>query len=218
MRRWIAIALLSLPASSVGAAPPADVVSYVKSLHGKPLWLRIEVIRFQGVIGGIDATNVYADGMVRYQLRLGIRRTESTSAEEFLRDGQRTVQQNDTPGQFRVASAGTQVAVTMTKVEDKEIEVEFNDTGKSKHKIRLKFESGKYSLDDVKRLLAVCFADSKAEAMGKATITITLGMSVEEVIAAKGAPKTKVELGIKTILTYDDMKLVFENGKLTDVQ
>ncbi len=160
-------------------------------VHG---WIRTRRDSKAG-LSFLDATNVYADGLVRYQMRLGIRRTESTSAEEFIRDAHRSLQQNETEGQVRVANAGTKVTISMTKVEDKEIEVEFRDSGNSKHKIRLKFDNGIYFLDDVKRLIDVCFADSEAAAKGKATVTISLGMTVDEVIKVKGAPKTRVDLG-----------------------
>ena len=206
-------------AEPAAAAPPPDVRSFIGGLQGQSKWLRIDVIRVQYLLRGEDATNVYfPDGMVRYQLRLGIRRTESTSSEEFIRDAQRSLQQNDTEGQVRVANAGTKVTISMTKVEDKEIEIEFRDSGNSKHKIRLKFDNGIFRLEDVQKLVDTCFADSELAAKGKATVTISLGMSVDEVIKVKGAPKTRVDLGAKTILTYEDMKLVFQNGKLADVQ
>ncbi len=200
------------------AAPPQDAKAFVEGLVGKTLWLKVDVIRIQRLMGGIDATNVYPDGMVRYQARIGMRRTESTDADEFTKDAQRTIQQNKQEAQVRVASTGTKVTVSMVKVEDKEIELEFRDTGNSKQKIRLKFDDGRYTLDDVKRLVSLCFADSESDAKGTTTVAISVGMTIEEVIKAKGAPKTRVDLGAKTILTYDDMKLIFTDGKLSDVQ
>lgn len=218
MKRGLVVFLAVSSALSLGAAPPPDAVSFVNGLLGKTFWLKVDVIRIQQALGGIDATNIYPDGMVRYQARIGIRRTESTDAEEFTKDAQRTIQQNRQFSQVRVANRGTKVTVSMVKVEDKEIELEFRDTGNSKQKIRLKFEDGRYTLDDVKRLVALCFAESETDAKGTTTIAISVGMTIEEVIKAKGAPKTRVDLGAKTILTYDDMKLIFTDGKLSDVQ
>jgi hypothetical protein len=215
--RVIALSM-TMALASRGAAQPPDATRFVNGLIGKTFWLKVDVVRIQRMLGGMDATNIYPDGMVRYQARIGIRRTESTNVEEFTKDAQRSIQQNRQEAQVRVASAGTKVTMSMVKVEDKEIELEFRDTGNSKQKIRLKFDEGHYTLEDVQRLIAVCFADSEAEAKGKATVTITVGMSIVDVIAAKGAPKTRVDLGAKTILTYDDMKLVFQDGKLADVQ
>ena len=218
MKRGMVVCFAVSAALSLGAAPPPDAVAFVNGLLGKTFWLKVDVIRIQGAIGGMDATNVYPDGMVRYQARIGIRRTEATNAEEFTKDAQRTIQQNRQHSQVRVANTGTKITVSMVKVEDKEIELEFLDTGKSKQKIRLKFDDGRYTLDDVKRLVALCFADSESDAKGTSTVTISVGMTIDEVIKAKGAPKTRVDLGAKTILTYDDMKLIFTDGKLSDVQ
>jgi hypothetical protein len=209
---------VSAAALSFGAAPPPDAKAFIEGLMGKTFWLKVEVIRIQQALGGMDATNVYPDGMVRYQARIGIRRTESTDAEEFTKDAQRTIQQNKQFSQVRVANRGTKVTMSMVKVEDKEIELEFLDTGKSKQKIRLKFDDGHYNLEDVKRLVALCFADSESDAKGTSTVRIEVGMTIDEVIKAKGAPKTRVDLGAKTILTYEDMKLIFTDGKLSDVQ
>jgi hypothetical protein len=66
-------------------------------------------------------------------------------------------------------------------------------------------------------MYAFTFADSEKE-LGDPVIEIELGMSVEEVIALKGEPNTRVSLEKKTILTYEDMKIIFEDDKLADVQ
>lgn len=50
------------------------------------------------------------------------------------------------------------------------------------------------------------------------TRKITMGMSVDEVVAAWGQPKDIVDLGNKKIYVYDGMKFTFTNGKLTSAQ
>ena len=63
------------------------------------------------------------------------------------------------------------------------------------------------------------FATSEAELEGaEETVLLKMNMSIEEVIALKGKPKTRVELGSKTVLTYDDLKLIFKDGKLVDAE
>ena len=44
------------------------------------------------------------------------------------------------------------------------------------------------------------------------------GMSIEEVVQLKGSPLTKVNLGTKTILSYDDIKRIFQDGGLADAE
>jgi hypothetical protein len=51
------------------------------------------------------------------------------------------------------------------------------------------------------------------------TVVIKLGMSINDVVALKGQPKTMVgDPAAKLIYIYDGMKLIFNNGKLTDMQ
>ena len=50
------------------------------------------------------------------------------------------------------------------------------------------------------------------------TVEIEMGMSVDDVIGVKGKPKSRVNLGAKTILVYDDLKLIFRDGQLVDVE
>ena len=48
--------------------------------------------------------------------------------------------------------------------------------------------------------------------------SIQAGQSIDEVTAALGQPKEKVNLGAKQIYVYKDLKVTFVNGKVTDVQ
>jgi len=48
--------------------------------------------------------------------------------------------------------------------------------------------------------------------------TVSLGMSEVEVQGALGAPNKVVDLGVKKILVYSDLKVTLMNGKVSDVQ
>ena len=50
------------------------------------------------------------------------------------------------------------------------------------------------------------------------TQTIQLGQSTDQVKAALGAPAKIINLGPKQIFIYKDLKVTFNNGKVTDVQ
>jgi hypothetical protein len=67
-----------------------------------------------------------------------------------------------------------------------------------------------------KTIEAVLIPADKAAA--SATKTIELGQTIEQVEGILGKPATVVKLGEKTIYTYKDMKVVFLNGKVSDVQ
>jgi peroxiredoxin len=48
--------------------------------------------------------------------------------------------------------------------------------------------------------------------------TIELGQTIEQVEAILGKPAAVAKLGAKTVYTYPNMKVIFMNGKVTDVQ
>jgi hypothetical protein len=49
-------------------------------------------------------------------------------------------------------------------------------------------------------------------------VSIDKGMTPDQVEAAMGKPEKKVTLGVKQIYYYKDMKVIFMNGKVSDVQ
>jgi hypothetical protein len=51
-----------------------------------------------------------------------------------------------------------------------------------------------------------------------AAVNISMGMSIDEVTAAFGEPPRKFDGGTKKIYIYKDMKITFNDGKVTDVQ
>ena len=50
------------------------------------------------------------------------------------------------------------------------------------------------------------------------SVTIALGQTTDQVTAALGNPPRIIDLGAKKIYTYPDMKIIFQNGKVSDVQ
>jgi hypothetical protein len=50
------------------------------------------------------------------------------------------------------------------------------------------------------------------------TVSIALGQTIAQVTAALGQPKSRVDLGAKQIYVYQDMKITFKAGKVSDVQ
>jgi hypothetical protein len=47
---------------------------------------------------------------------------------------------------------------------------------------------------------------------------LKLGLTFDEVISIQGQPKNIIDLGAKKTYNYPDMKIVFTNGKVTDIQ
>jgi hypothetical protein len=69
-------------------------------------------------------------------------------------------------------------------------------------------------VEEVEDALAVIISPTPIDAVAK----ITEGMTIDQVMAVKGKPKSEISIGSKTVLTYDDVKLIFRDGKLADVE
>jgi hypothetical protein len=58
----------------------------------------------------------------------------------------------------------------------------------------------------------------EAEAQAANTKTVELGQTPDQVKSAVGAPDKIIKLGAKEVYVYKDMKVVFVDGKVSDVQ
>jgi hypothetical protein len=210
--------VMAIPGASAGGRK--DVEEYLRSLEGKAFWLKADVLRLQYLLNSKDVTNVHPDGTVSYRAHLsGFHSTITTDVSEFTRDVNRAAIQQNVDMSVRVFNQGTRVTVKKASADDEEAKLEVAEAGGTKAGIILKFEKGGYGVDDVKRSVGSILADSQADLFGQTqTVNLELGMTVDKVISLKGKPKTQAVLGRKTVLTYDDVKLVFENDKLVDVQ
>ena len=176
------------------------------------------------VIGGKDATNVLPGPEMSYRATFGsMNQIQSSSAEEFAEEARLANQSAVGAGGFsstvRSYGRGTRVTILKYKINKTEIQIDVKEQGGSKAKIRFKFNNdpASYNPEVVEEMFLFLFAESE-EDLEEQTVEISLGMSVEAVIELKGKPKSRINLGSKIILTYDDMKIVFEDGKLSDVQ
>jgi hypothetical protein len=71
--------------------------------------------------------------------------------------------------------------------------------------------------DDVKKSIETVVADP-AVASAVQSKTVKLGMSPDEVKQSLGNPDKIVDLGAKQVFIYKDMKIIFIDGKVSDVQ
>jgi hypothetical protein len=136
----------------------------------------------------------------------------------------------------RILKKGDRLYVTDVKVYDRAMsEVTFDlltvettpiiDQGRTRqmrYKARLVMEIPKSNLmsmsaSDVKRLIDP-FVLAEGEATAVQTKTVEMGQSPEQVETILGKPEKVIKLGEKTIFVYKDMKIVFVEGKVTDVQ
>jgi hypothetical protein len=135
--------------------------------------------------------------------------------------------------QSRQLSVSEHVYVTQVSVKDDGIQFELltqdpaavvvdGNTIQSRYRSEVFFPFGRdelphLQLADLKKTIDPVLATSDV-ANAVQTKTIHLGMSTDEVKKALGDPEKIVDLGEKKIYVYKDMKVVFKDSQVTDVQ
>ena len=218
----VTVGVLFLGGKEPVLAQSPEVKTHVSAIKGKEFWLKIDLVEVNFGFRGTDAANVLSNGEVSYRARVGgIRQTQSQSAEDFAEEARLQLakhEENFLSG-VRVIQRGAKVKIRKSEAKKSEVYIELDKSSGARHAVHLKVDKGNYTIAEVDRLFSIAFAREESELKGaEETIQIEMGMTVEEVIALKGKPKTRVALGKKTILTYDDLKLIFLDGKLSDVQ
>jgi hypothetical protein len=71
--------------------------------------------------------------------------------------------------------------------------------------------------EEVKKAIDAVIADP-VSANAVQSKTVTIGMSPDNVKGALGNPAKIIDLGAKKVFVYPDMKIVFNDGKVSDVQ
>ena len=227
MRLHTFMLLLSLsivaPIAADAQADKAAIVEFCQSVKGKEYFLKVGVVRIKHLIGGEDATNILPGPEVSYRATFGsVQDIQASVAEDFAEEARLVANREateDFASTVRHYARGTQVKIEKFKVEKSEIEFNIKEKGGSKTKIRFKFGKSPddYNLATVQDMFAFTFAETKEDLKEKA-VELSLGMSVAEVIKAKGRPISRINLGAKTMLTYGDVKLIFQDDKLSDAQ
>jgi hypothetical protein len=197
-----------------GKKDPA-IMAWADSLKGQERWLKVDVLRLEDSGNSKDPTNIDMEGHVYYRASIAGQVTSVTqtpTVEEF-----EEAARVKSPGHTWKYVRGTKVRIDEIDLSNEDIKIEIKEGEKGKKTaLRLKFEKKEYTMDEVQRLYAAAFADSEGGVVE--TVNIELGMTPEQVIATKGQPISRTNLGPKVILTYKDMKMIFQDGKLVDVQ
>ena len=221
MRFFVVFLSMIIVSAQTVPAQPADVKSHVAALKGQTFWIKIDFVEVNDGIRGIDAANVLENGEVSYRATIGgFRQSQSQSAEDFAEEVRNIIIRDELAGwSVRVIQRGAKVKIRKAEAREKEVYIELDRLSGARHAVRLKVNRDKYTISEVERLFSIAFAASEAELEGaEDTVLLKMNMSIEEVIALKGKPKTRVDLGSKTVLTYDDLKLIFKDGKLVDAE
>lgn len=156
----------------------------------------------------------------------------------YVRNGQIGEQGGAVAGFFskkntRVFKPGEKVYVTGIKIGDDYVMfellscdmfdvVQHGSTKQTRYMAALSFKFDRASLPEtpaekIEAAISPIIA-TQAQAASENTRTIALGQTIEQVKANLGQPDRIVDLGPKVIYIYKDMKVIFENGKVADVQ
>lgn len=133
----------------------------------------------------------------------------------------------------RIFKTGERVYLTDIRIGDRDVmllllSVDVFDvtnkgtTKQTRYKAALKFEFPEgylatAAVPDVKEAIEAVVA-TEADVAAAGTKTIALGQTRAEVEDILGKPERIVDLGVKVIYVYKDMKVTFVDGKVTDVQ
>ena len=120
------------------------------------------------------------------------------------------------------------ISVTETAVEFMLVSAEMYDinvhgnTQRTRYQSNVNFEFPKGTLETtdpaaVKKVIDEILA-TEATVNAVKTATVELGQTPEQVEAALGKPETVVNLGAKKTYIYKTMKVIFQDGKVADVQ
>ena len=221
MRRTIGslIAILLAWQAPIGAQPK-DVKDFCKKLKGNVYWLNVDVIRVDHAIRITDATSVGPDSSVTYSAKMGpAYHTTTQNPNEFVEEVRRLVNEVELTALAQVIKKGTKVRIRKVKTRKDHVEIFVVEPRRVYTSIRFGLGREAYTLAQFKGLFAVVFSEEEPTELGlRQTAEITKGMSIEDVIQLRGQPETRVDLGPKTVLTYDDLKLIFRDGKLVDAE
>jgi len=235
-RTSLKLAVLSLALLAMGIAIPVVASDWKDALKASleesyPLSKRASLspdrITHQGVVLVIQKQGIAADPSsdLRYSIT-------------FVRDGQLGEQGGAAPGLFsktntRVFKPGEKVYVIGIKIGDDYVMLELTScdmfdvvkmgsTKQTRYKAALSFKFDKESLpklnpEKIKAAISPILA-TEGEAAAQNTKTISLGQTPEQVEAILGKPEKIVNLGPKITYVYKDMKVIFQDGKVSDVQ
>jgi len=177
-----------------------------------------------GAIFVVRVAGIYAD----------MANTQQAILKTTIRDGQAQQQHGfaagltDT-GDSKQLKIGQTVYITRINIKDDAIEFELLTTDPVEYSgtstryralVVIPFDRQALptmSLADIKSAINPVFAPPEI-ANAVQSKTVKLGMSIDEVKGILGNPSKIVDLGPKQVFVYPDMKIIFMNSKVSDVQ
>jgi hypothetical protein len=197
--------------------------------------------KYQLTKTGIDRVRITEPGTILVVQKEGISgdlSSDMTFLNNKVRDGQvaqaggfgaimqdkktsRTLKVGDKVYLFKIEVKDDQVRYFIITCDTYDVNVH-GSTRQTRYKALLSFELGKdflesASADDVKKVVDTIVAP-ETEVEAASTKSVELGQSPQQVESILGRPDKIVNLGAKKIYVYKDMKIIFVDEKVSDVQ
>ena len=232
--RW-SLAMLAF-VCSLGAAEAKtrktvmeEIEAFGATIIGKELYLRASILRVSArgrfAVGkATDATNVYPDGNIYYQGSIeGGVQINTQDPAEFTEEARRKLlaAKNNRAAVIGL-DRGSKILIHKIEVDDDETRIMITLPGsfysEVKSAIRFKMFDSVNSFDDFKFMFDKVFAEEEYEVLrNDKTVEVNEGMASDELVKLIGLADYRINLGAKTILVYGDMRYIFENDKLVDL-
>jgi hypothetical protein len=235
MKIWIAkvrfVSLLVVAVASCASAWAGDHSAIKDALEAK----------YQLTKTGVDRVRITQPGTVFIVQKDGISgdlASDMTFLNNKVHDGQvaqaggfmasmqgkttsRDLKSGDKVYLFRIDVKDDQVQFFVITCDTYDVNVH-GSTKQTRYKAQLSFEFGKDFMASAtpeateKAIETVIIPEAEAQAAN--TKTVELGQTPDQVKSAVGAPDKIIKLGAKEVYVYKDMKVVFVDGKVSDVQ
>jgi hypothetical protein len=220
-----------------------EIKQHIEQLKGQRLYLRHDVAVFHpdGFSKGENITYVLPEPSLRYSAQYLLEDVNAATFDEFAEMVDRITRRMEAnyvsqskafPDNLRarlvVTPFSRPVTVTKVKVKKKEVQISLSALSVEDPNDQIlwgevgvvnfsfKDNPGQFDLSTVKVMLEHLLSTEPLEVGTEGQLT--LGMTVDEAIEIVGEPNRRVGLGTKTVLTYDDIKLIFVNGKLSEIE
>ena len=206
-----------------------EIEAFGEALKGKEFYLRESILRVSArgrfAIGkATDATNVYPDGNIYYQGTIeGGVQINTQDPAEFTEEARRKLlaAENNKAAVIGL-DRGSKIMIHDIEVEDDETRIQITLPGsyysEIKSTVRFKMFDSVNSFDDFKFMFDKAFAENEYEVLrNDRTVEINEGIGSDELVKLIGLADYKINLGAKSILVYGDLRYIFEEDKLVDL-
>lgn len=176
------------------------------------------IVQQDGIIADLGGDGSYTDNRIR-DGKVGQAGGFSGIMQE--KNTSRTLKPGDKMYLYKIEVKDDKVRYFLITCDTYDVNIH-GSTRQTRYKAMLSFEVGKDFLEtadaDAVKKAADAVVIPEADAKAASTKSVDLGQTTKQVEAILGKPDRIVNLGAKKIYVYKDMKIIFMDDKVSDVQ